>query len=608
MVADTRKIEQTAINSLKTYLLPSEYIEPYIDENDKTPCWDGYVFLYRSKNKTVSNIRKRIDVQVKGHQSEYLDDKQITYSVNKEYLRNYYIHGGVIFFVVYISSDYRQSSIYYSHLSKIQLKNYLNVIEERNQFSISILLNKILDDLSEYEELLLNFSEVVGLQIPATNLSIENIIKKDSGFDSLKIKYVGIKYKDDPFDYIFNHPTTLYAHNSATDIDIPFQDNVILQSINLCKNTLISNDGKDFYTQVQTERLKDKTILHLGKSFDFTFTKEQESMKLNFHFQITGFLSERINDIRFLLSFLTKRSFFIDGKEMKFPFTEQQLNAIDIAEIENDLNFYEKIKSLLDYFGVEKDLDVAQLTEDNKRTFCLLIDHVLLCAKLKRHQEEPFILQTLNIANISFLFAIIKLNDEECKIYNYFREHFGLRLKPKAYAKDLPYFDGSQYFILEEADFEKIDNINYQVITNDILKVELLDEVIDYLVFYILSMLRAYDKQKEKKGQLIDSVSKISDFVLDNDNVSKEWKTVFLLNKLQAVKRIRSLNTKERKSLMDILNKTVKIQDKIDSSLLLDNQEQAKYYFDSLSSEQQELYKTDPINIFWSKKKLGERK
>ena len=42
---DTRKIEQKSTIFLKDYLTDSNYIEPYIEENDKTPCWDGQIFF-----------------------------------------------------------------------------------------------------------------------------------------------------------------------------------------------------------------------------------------------------------------------------------------------------------------------------------------------------------------------------------------------------------------------------------------------------------------------------------------------------------------------------------------------------------------------------------
>ena len=51
--ANTKRIEESAITALKTALLRCPVIDSYIDSNDKTPSWDGTVFVYKSKKATV---------------------------------------------------------------------------------------------------------------------------------------------------------------------------------------------------------------------------------------------------------------------------------------------------------------------------------------------------------------------------------------------------------------------------------------------------------------------------------------------------------------------------------------------------------------------------
>ena len=114
---DTRKIEQKSIIFLKDYLTDSNYIEPYIEENDKTPCWDGQIFLYNSASKKIENIYRKIDVQIKGEVSRNLTDKNISYAIELRNLRNYYNDGGIAYYVVRMSFDYKIRTIYYAHLS-----------------------------------------------------------------------------------------------------------------------------------------------------------------------------------------------------------------------------------------------------------------------------------------------------------------------------------------------------------------------------------------------------------------------------------------------------------------------------------------------------------
>ncbi len=597
MCADTRRIEAKSITFLEDYLTDSDYIESYIDKNDKTPCWDGLIFLYNSKQKKVENIYRKIDVQVKGEVSTYLDDKEITYSVKYHNLRNYYNDGGIAYYVVRMSADYKIRVIYYAHLSKIQLRGYIQNCENHSYESTSIYLKKINDDANEYVEELFNFSEGLKKEPYNNNLSLDNIFK-NKDFDGLSIRYTGIKYKDDPNEYIFNHPNTLYAHSRSLDQYIPVADNIIFMDITTKTTSLISINSEPFFNKVEHERQKDRFILRFGNCFEFSMIKTDDLIKVNFHYHLNGTLSERIIASRFLLKFIELRKFELDGKELKFPFTKEQISEIDLESIKNDLNFFEKTQELLNRFGVKKELDVAQLTEDNKKTLCILIDTILLGAKFIHHQDEPFILQTLNIANISFLFGIFKIDENECKIIDFFNEKFVCNFKPKSAPEELPYYTGSQFFILEKEDYIKLDNIDYKKISDSILGLNLSEYILEYLCLYTLMMLEAFDEQETKDKNLIECICNINDYIIKNN---KQWRTVFLLNKYQAQARISILSKSARRDLLEISTNADKTQYKIDACLLLGNKEQAHFLFDDLSKEEQELYKQDPINIFWEK-------
>ena len=54
--ANTKRIEESATTALKAALLRCPILDSYIDSNDKTPSWDGTVFVYKSektKKKTL---------------------------------------------------------------------------------------------------------------------------------------------------------------------------------------------------------------------------------------------------------------------------------------------------------------------------------------------------------------------------------------------------------------------------------------------------------------------------------------------------------------------------------------------------------------------------
>ena len=65
---DTQKVEEEAVMVVKHQLNKSPYLSTIdIPMNDKTPSWDGNVFLYKTPDdKTKKNIDCRIPAQVKG--------------------------------------------------------------------------------------------------------------------------------------------------------------------------------------------------------------------------------------------------------------------------------------------------------------------------------------------------------------------------------------------------------------------------------------------------------------------------------------------------------------------------------------------------------------
>ena len=46
--SNNKRIEETATTALKAVLLRCPILESFIDSNDKTPSWDGTVFVYKN--------------------------------------------------------------------------------------------------------------------------------------------------------------------------------------------------------------------------------------------------------------------------------------------------------------------------------------------------------------------------------------------------------------------------------------------------------------------------------------------------------------------------------------------------------------------------------
>ncbi|MCD7772063.1 MAG: DUF4365 domain-containing protein [Oscillospiraceae bacterium] len=121
---DNIAIENFAISAVKDSILMSEYLNPYISDNDKEPSWDGHIYIYDKKGKKKEDLIGRVPVQVKGTLKDDLSKDKISYPMEVADLRNYLRDGGVILFVVYInySDESIHRKIYYFELTPINLR------------------------------------------------------------------------------------------------------------------------------------------------------------------------------------------------------------------------------------------------------------------------------------------------------------------------------------------------------------------------------------------------------------------------------------------------------------------------------------------------------
>ena len=115
---DNRDIESHAADEVKKFFRFKGFIKPYIDENDKTPLWDGNLFVYSDKESKANEYFKyKIPVQVKG---KWLKKgclpEIISHAISKKELQKYRGDGGVLFFKVVFNQS--QSQIYFRFLNK----------------------------------------------------------------------------------------------------------------------------------------------------------------------------------------------------------------------------------------------------------------------------------------------------------------------------------------------------------------------------------------------------------------------------------------------------------------------------------------------------------
>ena len=93
------KIERTAVRAVEEYIDKCPNLDPYISSNDKTPIWDGDIYIYDYDDNNTHPIKKfisRVPLQIKGT----TNDKDNYFRIEREYLEGFKADRGCAFFLV----------------------------------------------------------------------------------------------------------------------------------------------------------------------------------------------------------------------------------------------------------------------------------------------------------------------------------------------------------------------------------------------------------------------------------------------------------------------------------------------------------------------------
>lgn len=135
---DKKAIETLSVNAVRDCIVTSDYLDQFIADNDKEPSWDGFVYIYKNKDKKKENLKGRLPVQVKGTENNDFSQDEISFPVSVADLNNYLYDGGVVFFVVYIGFSGVAKQIYYSELTPIKIRVILAKAAEKKTKNIKL--------------------------------------------------------------------------------------------------------------------------------------------------------------------------------------------------------------------------------------------------------------------------------------------------------------------------------------------------------------------------------------------------------------------------------------------------------------------------------------
>ena len=149
-------IETSATAAIKIKLADTDLLSQYINERDKEPIWDGFIYAYKNKYKKNDDLIGRAPVQVKGKTVKRFSKKNPKYKVSITNLERYRNDGGVLYFVVHIDAE-KNKKIYYAALQPFLINQYLRIAQSKKPISIN--LKELPDKPNDFENIVINFIE-----------------------------------------------------------------------------------------------------------------------------------------------------------------------------------------------------------------------------------------------------------------------------------------------------------------------------------------------------------------------------------------------------------------------------------------------------------------
>ncbi len=186
---NNNRIERAAVRAVEAYIDSCPRLEPVLQSNDKTPIWDGEIYVYGKERHKVEDFSAIVHLQIKGSASA----KGNFYRIGRAYVEAYKADRGCVFLLHQQREG--SSKLLYAILSVKQIDALL----QQSTKTIKIDLKEVPADPLDFQDELIAFAEERnGKRIEDTSpKEIESLIKHFNDIKQHldKVEDNGVKYE-----------------------------------------------------------------------------------------------------------------------------------------------------------------------------------------------------------------------------------------------------------------------------------------------------------------------------------------------------------------------------------------------------------------------------
>lgn len=588
-------IETLATSAVKDSIAKTDLLSPYINEKDKEPSWDGNIYLYKSADKSKSNLKGRVPVQIKGCSTVDLAHDRIKFSVDCKDLENYLQDGGVIYFVVGVSEDGEQKKIYYAPLLPVNLQEILEDCKESKTLEFS----EFPTDNKEKINLFFGFFDDKQKQASFVNSPILSLEDYEKNIKEITFsQYTSHPERINPVKVFFDPRINWYVNLKDISIPHPIRrfpgDLYLSQQI----SSEITVGSRLFYKHYERIHSKEDTTISIGKSVKIVIP-DKSPQKMTIRLLSTSILEDACMDLDFFLSALSSQQFEIGKDVFPLVLTDKQLTNLDIEANKERLFRLGRLYDLFKMLGLNTGIDLAKLSEDHWNHIIILLKALVDEEIVTNLKEDLPYLNIPDIGEEKVLLCFHKTDTPDAYlITDFFKTP--LRLEVELDGERLPV---PQYSLLTSENYLELANLNCSKLLPAFLEIEGNRALYERANQTLLNLLEAYDRSGYTRTDILNAAKEFANWLHGlSEDISLLPREITELNLLQVYKRERALSEKEKETLWQMIETPDQRQDiRVGACLLLENQEAAKRYFVGLTPDEQENFKKYPIYRFWKK-------
>ena len=585
-------IEKLATSAVVESISKTDVLDPFVNDGDKEPSWDGNVYIYVDKRKAKKGIKK-VPVQVKGELRVKIPPKKPpTYPVSLIDLENWLNDGGVLLFVVLINENGDKKAIYYNTLLPVKIRHLIKF--SRGKKKKSIPLAQFPDDNVQKVSLFLNFYDHMQKQTSyarATLFSLEEL-EKQGVLENVSFSVTTYGKKGSKYDIekaLLQNEVYMYANIRGSSIPQPLPDIPMDLHISREMQGSIMVGKYVFYQNYRIARSLEGDEIRFGKSFVFKLYPEEKKGILNF--TLHGTLSDFIRDTECFIAILENKEVCINGAQ--FPFDD--MDNADIEQYKRSLSYFQDVKIMLDLLGAKKELECEELTEQDKNNLRTFTNALVYGKRIGlTNCTNTMLYGRFKIANLVLLIWADRDGDKGYRVQSYFNDHRIALFENNDAKMEHPY-PVTHYVLLKKNDFMEAANIDYNRIKEGINRNAPSPVVTEKITLFMLEMLSAYDEQKEKNDDLLLTAEAYCDWLIDNSDQPND---MMLLNRLQIIKRKRDFKQAEISQLQELRKESKELSVRCAANLLLGKQETAQDCFDEMDEDEKDRFISFPICHF----------